>query len=130
MVVVDTSVWIAAFREPHGATGASLRQLLDDDAVGLPAPVRIELLAGTGRRDHDRMLSNLSALPRLVPSRPTWSVIEGWTIEAAHAGERFGMVDLLIAALAAEERAHLWSLDRAFTRMAARGWIKLLESKP
>lgn len=129
MVVVDTSVWIAAFRDPLGAPGVYLRQLLDDDAVGLPSPVRIELLAGTGWPDRDRMLRNLSALPRLVPSGTTWSLIESWTIEAARVGERFGIVDLLVAALAAEEESRVWSLDRAFARMAARGWIMLLESE-
>ena len=125
MVAVDTSVWIAALRDPFAPTGERLRHLLDDDEVLLPVPVRVELLAGTAARDQARMKSNLAALPLLVPSDGTWFRLEAWVCEAATAGEHYGIVDLLIAAQAAESRVAVWSLDRAFDRMAARGWIRV-----
>jgi len=126
MVAVDTSVWIAAFRDPFAPAGERLRHLLDDDEVLLPFPVRVELLAGTSARDQVRMKSNLAALPLLVPSGGTWFRLEAWVCAAAAAGERYRVVDLLIASQAAESGAVVWSLDRAFDRMAARGWIRVL----
>jgi len=105
VIVVDTSVWIAFFRSSDTRLVAHLSGLLDADTVLLPAPVRIELLVGTSKRDHPTLRRLLSALPVLYPARHTWGRIDDWIAVAATAGERFGFADLLIASLAADEDA-------------------------
>lgn len=90
MIVVDTSVWVAAFRAGAGREAIHLRELLETDAVALAAPVRVEILS----------------LDRVGRS-----------------GERFGLADLLIAALAVDEEAPVWSLDSDFARMARLGLL-------
>jgi predicted nucleic acid-binding protein len=65
----------------------------------------------------------MDALPLLLPSPSAWSLIEGWIERAAGAGQCFGVGDLLVAAIAAENRASVWSLDGDFKRMAELGWI-------
>lgn len=117
MVVVDTSIWVAVLRSPTAPEAPILAQLVDADAVILPLPVRVELLAGAPARDRGALRKRLSALAVARPTDETWSLVEQWVETAADKGHRFGVGDLLIAALAAEQTALLWSLDRDFERM-------------
>jgi predicted nucleic acid-binding protein len=117
MIAVDTSVWVAALRRDGGEARA-LRSLLDADEVLLPIPVRIELLSGTSKRQRAPLRSALSALPLAYPTDDTWRLRDGWTDRASAAGAAFGVGDLLIAALAHEAGALVWSLDSAFERLA------------
>jgi predicted nucleic acid-binding protein len=116
MIVVDTSVWVAALRKA-GPEAETLRLLLDEDEVLLPIPVKIELLSGTSKRDRVALRSALSALPLAYPTDETWRLMDGWTDRTARAGAAFGVGDLLIAAIAHEAGALVWSLDGAFERL-------------
>lgn len=126
MILVDTSVWVAALRSAESAEAARLRGLLDEDQVALAAPVRIELLSGASRRDLPRLRRVLSALPTWYPVRSTWALAESWIEPATKRGQRFGFADLLIGALAAEKQAEVWSRDGDFARLARLGLIELL----
>lgn len=117
MIVVDTSVWIDAHRRPAGRVAVALRRLLDADEVALALPVRLELVAGVSRRDRPAFVRGLSALPVLRPSPETWDLIERWIPAAADKGRRFGLSDWLIAALASEIGALVWSLDDDFEQL-------------
>jgi predicted nucleic acid-binding protein len=123
VIFVDTSVWIAAFRVASGLEGTHLRDLLDADEVALAAPVRIEILIGSSLQDRPRLRRMLSALPTFYPADSTWVLIESWLDKASKAGEQFGFADLLIAALAVQQGAAVWSLDGDFRRMAACGLV-------
>ena len=124
MIVVDTSVWVAARRHPAGEVSKTLRGLLDADEVALALPVRLELWAGTAKADRRAFRRAFSALPLLVPSEETWRPLDEWIVRAADAGERFAVTDLLIARLADEIGALVWSIDNDFERM---GRLKLLQ---
>jgi predicted nucleic acid-binding protein len=118
VIVVDTSVWVAARRHPTGEISKTLFGLLDADEVALALPVRLELWAGTAKADRPAFRRAFSALPLLVPTEDTWTPLGEWIARAADAGERFAVTDLLIARSADEIGALVWSLDKDFERMA------------
>lgn len=124
MIVVDTSVWINAFRNQKSAEARHLSELLDNDEVAIAIPIRIEILSGARRSDQPRLSRTLSALPTFYPSAATWQRIEGWLGTIKNAGDWFGVGDLLIAGIGAENHAAIWSLDGDFARMAK---LKLIE---
>jgi len=121
VIFVDTSVWIEALRSAESAAAIHLMALLDSDQVALAAPVRVEILAGASNRDSARLRRVLSALPIFFPTEQTWMRIDGWLEVARAAGERFGVADLLIAAIAADHDGEIWSIDDDFARMASNG---------
>lgn len=127
MILVDTSVWVAALRRPASAEASTLRALLDADEVGLPLPVRVELMAGIARHNRSSFGHGLSALPVLRPTDDTWQIVERWIAPASDAGQHFAVTDLLIAGLAHEAGALIWSLDDDFTRMSDLGFVQLYQ---
>lgn len=116
MIVVDTSVWVAAQRQARLV--AVLQQLIDADEIALARPVRLELLAGIARHQRKGFLRRFGAFPQLVATEDTWLPLPEWISRAADAGYRFSISDLLIASLAAEIGGLVWSLDSDFERMA------------
>lgn len=127
MIVVDTSVWVAALREATSPEAEVLATLLDADEVALPVPVRIELLSGAARTERARLRRVLSALPVLYPTDESWALMDAWIDRAGKAGERFGVGDLLIGALAAETGSRIWSLDADFVRMDGLRLVELYQ---
>jgi predicted nucleic acid-binding protein len=121
MIVVDTSVWIAAGRQKRVAD--VLRSLLEADEVALALPVRLELLAGTRRQDRAKFRELYGSLPQLHLTEETWAALPEWVERAHDAGERFGLADLLIASSAAEIGGLVWSLDSDFERMERLGFV-------
>jgi predicted nucleic acid-binding protein len=127
VIVVDTSIWVATLRSSASPLVAVLQRLLDNDDVALAIPVRIELLSGASASDRPRLRRALSALPVIYPTEATWQRIEEWIDRAGRSGQRFGFGDLLIAALAAELGAFVWSLDDDFERMSRLRFVGLYE---
>jgi predicted nucleic acid-binding protein len=121
VIVVDTSVWIAAQRRPY--IDRTLQSLLEADEVALALPVRLELWAGVARQDRKAHRAAFGALPQLVPTDETWQPLTEWIAKAADAGERFTVTDLLIASLTADIGGLVWSLDKDFERMETLGFV-------
>ena len=119
MIFVDSSVWISALRDGKSPEARGLTPLLDSDEVALSIPVYLEVLTrGVTREKRYHLRRALSALPVFYPSTETWARIGKWIERAANRGSRFGIRDLLVASIAADRSAPVWSLDVDFERMA------------
>ncbi len=125
MIVVDTSVWVAARRKAD--VRDRLNQLIDADEVGLPLPVRLELLSGTPKLDRKAFTRGFGALVQMWPTDETWQRIPAWIERAADAGQHFAITDLVIASLAADIDGLVWSLDSDFARMEQLGMVSLYD---
>ena len=125
MIVVDTSVWIAALRGSDGAEAATLRGLLDADEVALPVPVRSELLMGASGVTRKQLAERLGALTVLYPTDDTWRTLDSWTERASRSGHTFSVVDLMVAILASDVDALIWSLDKDFERLEKLKLVRL-----
>jgi predicted nucleic acid-binding protein len=124
VIVADTSVWVEADRRPVGAVPRALRSLIEADELALALPVRLELSSGIPRRNRQTFAHGLAGLPLVVPTEETWRLIEGWIPQAADKGHRFAITDLLIAGLAHEIGALVWSLDEDFERLERLGLVQ------
>jgi predicted nucleic acid-binding protein len=121
MIVVDTSVWIAARRKQRVAD--VLRSLLEADEVALAMPVRLELLSGIAGHQRRDFLRTSATLPQLHPTEDTWRTLPAWIERAADAGQTFSIPDLLIASSTSEIGGLVWSLDKDFERMEKLGFV-------
>src|SRR5262249_13807564 len=72
-----------------------------------------------------RTIAGAETAVSVSPDAQTWIRIGQWVDGTGHAGERFGIGDLLIAAIAAGGDAALWSLDEDFARMARLEFVGL-----
>jgi hypothetical protein len=117
MVLVDTSVWIAHFRERQPA----LADLLSEGLVVTHPFVAGELACGNLRKRTD-ILSDLAALPaairasdaevmRLVEDRRLW-------------GRGLGWIDAHLLAAALLSHCRLWTLDKRLGTAASELGLK------
>lgn len=125
MIVVDTSVWIAASKQPILAQ--TLSELIEADEVSLALPVRLELLAGISRSKRIAFKRQFAALPQLHPTEETWQRLPQWIEVAADVGDHFTLSDLLIASMTDEIGGLVWSLDKDFQRMERLKFVSLYE---
>ena len=121
-VLVDTSVWVAHFREPN----AALVALLNADQVLMHPMVLGELACGTPP-ERARTLSDL-ALLRQAQQASLREVIDLVDREKLH-GLGCGLVDIsLLASTLLTPPATLWTLDKRLDDLAAR--FKVAYSAP
>lgn len=111
MVLVDTSVWVAHFREGNDRLGAALEK-----GKVLSHPFIIGELACGNLQNRREILDLLQTLPRAaaVSDEEVMQFIELRRL----AGIGLGYIDVHLLASALITEAPLWSLDRTLNRTA------------
>ena len=119
MILVDTSVWVEFFSSSPREAGNELRRLIGDaEPVVLTGIVVAEILQGL-RRHLARVEHYLSLFDRIEP-RGFATFREAAAIygSARAKGVTLTTIDTLIAAIAREHSATVFTLDRDFERLA------------
>ncbi len=119
MILVDTSVWIDFFSASPGRAGDELRRMIGEaEPFALAGIIVTEILQGL-RRDVPRVEHYLSLWEMLEPRGfSTYREASAISRQARSKGISLTTIDTLIAAIALENQADLFTLDKDFIRMA------------
>ncbi len=120
MILVDSSVWIDFFSSAPGRAGRELRRLIAEaEPLVLTGLVVTEVLQGL-TRDISRIEHYLSMWNLLEPrGRSTYRQAAALFRRARTKGITLTTIDTLIAAIAQEHGAVIFTIDRDFSRMAS-----------
>ena len=119
MILVDTSVWVDFLNSNRGSAGDELERLIGGNAPLVLAGVIVtEVLQGL-KRDVAEVTRLLAGWPLIEPDGfATYAAAASIFREARRRGLTLSTVDALLAALAIEYNAALFTLDRDFERLA------------
>ncbi len=118
MVLVDTSVWIALYREGASSTGQKMWMLAAQDQAAVSGQIWVEFLGGFRDRSiREQYEQKLRAYTFLETTRAAYELAA--SLLAEH--PRLGAGDAIIAATALTCGAALWTRDREFEELAGAG---------
>lgn len=118
MVLVDSSVWIEAWRGRSDKVVARLTRLIEAGEAFLDPLIRTELLQGACDRKHQQELRQLlSPIPVEKLSDDLWDESAALYLKLRESGVTLTTMDCLIAAHAILMKTPLWSLDQIFRRV-------------
>lgn len=119
MILVDSSVWIDFFGSGPGRAGDELRRMIQDaEPFALTGVVVTEILQGL-TRNASQIEHYLSQWEMLEPrGYSTYREAAAIFRQGRSKGVSLTTIDALIAAIALEHGASVFTLDKDFTRIA------------
>lgn len=127
MVVVDTAVWVDFFRGRNEPVRAALRELIRGRQAVLTGIVLAEVLQGIRtHQEADSVRSEFASLHYYETARDTWSRAGSLSGELRQKGLTIPLTDLIIAVLAMEYDAEVFTTDPHFAKVPG---LKLYRSK-
>ncbi len=128
MVLVDSSAWIEGLRRKGRIeVKLALEGLLDEDKTLLCDPVRLEILGGARRNERRRLGQCLAVIPFRRCSAEDWenAIALAWRLRDH--GVTVPWLDVLIAAIALQDRIPVYAVDRHFPEIAEHTGLRLYE---
>ena len=121
MILVDTSAWIAFFRD-RGPVASIVDRALEDDEAALCGPVLTELRRGfLSAAERGKTIPLLLACHQLPQPANLWEEAGDLGFALARKGVTVKSLDLLIAAYALTHGVPILTLDRDFHLIARSG---------
>ena len=119
MILVDSSIWVDFFSSSPGRAGGELRRMIDDsEPLALTGVVIAEILQGL-TRDAGPIEHFLAQFEMLEPGGfETYRTAAAIYRTARGKGISLTTIDTLIAAIAMEHSASVFTLDQDFSRIA------------
>lgn len=126
MVLVDSSVWIEAFRRKGKLeVKLAVECLLDAYEAQWCTPVRLEVLGGARAEERGRLGRHFSVLPYRSCTEADWdrAVALAWKIRDR--GLSVPWMDVVVAATALFDDVRLYALDAHFSQIAELTGLRL-----
>jgi predicted nucleic acid-binding protein len=119
VILVDSSVWIDSFKSHSGPAGVELRRMVEEgEPFVLTGIVIAEVLQGL-TRDAAHIEHFLAQWDLIEPKGfETYRRAASVYREARAEGITLSTIDTLIASIALDHRASVFTLDQDFTRIA------------
>jgi predicted nucleic acid-binding protein len=119
LILVDSSVWIDLFRPTSGPAGAELERMIEDEAPLVVAAVVVTEVVQGFTRDASSVEEYLADFEMLEPKGfSTYRNAAAIFRAARSIGISLATIDVLIAAVALEYEAAVFTLDRDFSHIA------------
>jgi hypothetical protein len=118
MVLVDSSIWIEAFRR-NGDVYAklALTGLLNESEAAWCSVVKVEVLGGARKDERKSLIADFQTIPYLHVTEMDWE----WAVKASWRLQEKGHVvkstDLLVAAVAERRGIRVFARDKHFDVM-------------
>jgi predicted nucleic acid-binding protein len=123
---VDSSVWIEGLRrQGRLEVKLALEALLDAYEAQWCSPVRIEVLGGARKEERLRLGRHFSVIPYRTARDDDWERAISLTWKLRDSGLTVPWLDVLIAAIAIEDRVRLYSIDDHFEKIAEQTELRL-----
>ena len=113
-VLLDTSVWIDAFRGKTPDIVAVTQGLLNDDRVLTCGPVIFEIKRGLRPPERKKILYLFDALIRLSVDETAWDAAGDLDASLRKKGITIPPMDVIIAQLCLHHKVSLFTLDEHF----------------
>ncbi len=118
MVLVDSSVFIRAQRQPNSEEAGELAALLIRGEARIAGPVIMELIQGARLEQNRRFLAErLPAIDCLELDQEAWLTAGMISSRLRRSGEMLPNMDVIIAAAAIRHSMPLYTLDGRFERI-------------
>lgn len=127
MILIDTSAWIAVFRDQSGATAHALRQMVGAEPIATNGFVKMEVLQGASDvADWSRIAAAFAALVDLPPKADLWENAARIYFDLRRGSVTIrSTIDSCIAQTALDYDVELLHADRDFDRIATVRPLKL-----
>jgi len=116
MILIDTSVWIEAFRDGSSRAAQVLTRSLEEGKVVISGIILVELLQGARtKKEYNLLLKRLKVVPVLNPDNDTWKQAAKLAFHLKRKGVTIAnSIDIIIAAIAIQNKLQLYSFDKHF----------------
>lgn len=118
MILVDSSIWIAAWRGQNKTITNHLASLIENEAVAINGLIRTELLQGAKDKKHQNLLRKLLGPISVQPfDEGLWDEAATFYLKVREKGITLTTIDSLIATHSVVFQQSLWSLNAIFAKL-------------
>lgn len=129
MILVDSSVWVDAWRGRQRGLAATLTALIESGEAAMNPLIYTELLQGALHARHQEEIATLLQPIALLPlPNMVWTESPRMYLRLRQQGLTLTTIDCLIATHVMLEHHDLWSLDKIFADIGKHAPLRLFAS--